>query len=270
MSYWQNKRALILGGSSGLGRALAEVLLDRGARVAIAARGQEALDKTVAELSAPDDEIFALQADVTNAADVERLHIAIHERWHGVDFVAHAAGRSMRGDAITTDPETYQQLWELNFLSAVRIAQAFTPDLLHTRGHLVLVSSLAGKCAPRFLGAYPASKFPLTAFAQQLRLELGPRGLHTLLVSPGPIARDDNSPRYADETNNLPSSAHRPGGGARLKAIDPVVLAKKILAASESRRAELIVPAKTKLLFALTQLCPTFGDWILQKKTSGD
>jgi uncharacterized protein len=268
MSYWLNKRAVILGGSSGLGRALAEVLLDRGTRVAIVARGQEALNKAVAELSAPGEEVFAHAADVTSAADVERLAIAIRERWHGVDFVAHCAGQSMRGDAITTSPDEFQELWELNFLSAVRIAQAFAADLTHARGHLVLVSSLAGKCAPRFLGAYPASKFPLTAFAQQLRLELGPRGLHTLLVSPGPIAREDASGRYAGQATGLPESASRPGGGARLKAIPPVDLAKKILRACEGRRPDLTVPAKTKLLFALAQLWPSLGDWILQKKTS--
>ena len=268
MSYWKSKRAVILGGSSGLGRALAEVLLDRGARVAIVARGQEALDKAVAELASPGDEIIACRADVTSAADVERLAIAVDERWHGVDFVAHCAGRSMRGDAITISPEQYQELWELNFLSAVRAAQAFAADLTHARGHLVLVSSLAGKCAPRYLGAYPASKFPLAAFAQQLRLELGPRGLHTLLVSPGPIAREDASGRYADQSTCLPEPASRPGAGARLTAIPPVQLAHKILAACERRRPELTLPAKTKLLFALAQLWPSFGDWILQKKTS--
>lgn len=270
MSHWQGKRTLILGGSSGLGRALAEVLVDRGARVAIAARGQEALDKAIAELSAPGDQVFALRADVTSGADVERLHLAIHERWRGIDFVAHCAGRSMRGDAITTPPEQFEELWRLNFLSAVRVAQTFAADLAHSRGHIVLVGSLAGKCAPRFLGAYPASKFPLAAFAQQLRLELGPKGVHTLLVSPGPIAREDSGPRYADQSAGLPESASRPGGGARLAAIDPVVLAKKILAACESRRAELVVPAKTKLLFSIAQFWPTFADRILQKKTSGD
>lgn len=268
MNYWQGKRAVILGGSSGLGRALAEVLVDRGARVAIVARGQDALDRAVAELTALDDEIFGIAADVTNAVDVERLAIEIHERWHGVDFVAHTAGRSMRGDAITTPPEEFQQLWELNFLSAVRTAQAFTADLVHSRGHFVMVGSLAGKCAPRYLGAYPASKYPLAAFAQQLRLELGPRGVHTLLVSPGPIAREDTSERYAEQSADLPPSAARPGGGARLKAINPTDLAKKILAACESRRSELVVPAKAKLLFALAQLWPTFGDWILRKKTT--
>lgn len=59
-----------------------------------------------------------------------------------------------------------------------------------------------------------------------------------------------------------------PGGGARLSVIDPIQLSKQILSACEGRRAELVVPAKTKLLFALAQLWPTFGDWILQKKTS--
>ena len=297
MTYWQGKRALILGGSSGLGRALAASLATRGARVAIVARRQESLDKTVAEIvagtprvpspSINSDEIFAVPADVTSAADVERLAISIHERWGGVDFVAHTAGRSMRGDAVTTAPEKFQELWELNFLSAVRTAQAFTADLLHSRGHLVLVGSLAGKCAPRFLAAYPASKFPLAAFAQQLRMELGPRGVHTLLVSPGPIARDHStvgsmapvggvsdadstSSRYADQTAGLAESATRPGAGARLKAIDPNDLAKKILTACEARRPELVIPAKAKLLFAIAQLWPSFADWILQKNTSDD
>lgn len=268
MSHWQSKRTVIIGGSSGLGRALAEVLVGQGARVAIVGRGQEALDRAAAALRRRNSELFTVAADVTSAADVERLALAVHERWQGVDFVAHCAGRSMRGDAISTDPDDFQQLWELNFLSAVRIAQAFTPDLVHSRGHLVLVGSLAGKCAPRYLGAYPASKFPLAAFSQQLRMELGPRGLHTLLVSPGPIARDDPSPRYADQSTNVPDSAQRPGGGARLKLIDPTALAQQILSACESRQPELVVPWKARLLFVLAQLWPALADRILQKNTT--
>ena len=133
-----------------------------------------------------------------------------------------------------------------------------------------LLPSLAGKCAPRYLGAYPASKFPLAAFAQQLRMELGPQGVHTLLVSPGPIARDEIGPRYTDHPADLPESATRPGGGARLKLIDPNHLAQKILTACEARRPELVIPARSKILFALAQLWPTFADWILQRKTTDD
>jgi NAD(P)-dependent dehydrogenase (short-subunit alcohol dehydrogenase family) len=270
MNYWHRKRALVIGGSSGLGRALAEVLLDRGARVAIAARGQAALDRVIAELSAPDDEVFAVSADVTDPADVEQLATTVRERLGGVDFVAHAAGRSMRGDALATPPGQFRDLWELNFLSAVRTVQAFADDLRQSGGHFVLVGSLAGKCAPRYLGAYPASKFPLAAFAQQLRMELGPQGVHTLLVSPGPIARDDADARYSNQSSALPPAALRPGAGARLPAIEPKSLAKQILAACERRRPELVVPAKSKLLFSLAQLWPSLADRILQQKTTNE
>jgi short-subunit dehydrogenase len=267
MSYWRSKRAVITGGSSGLGRALAEALVVRGARVAIVARGQEALDRTAVELSSAGGEVVTIEADVTNGADFERVATTIHERWGGVDFFCHSAGRSMRGDVLTTSPDSFRELWELNFLSAVRGAQLFADSLCQSRGHLVLIGSLASKVAPRYLGAYPASKFPLAALAQQLRLEMGPRGAHILLVCPGPIARDTAVPRYVTNSADVPDAAMRPAGGAKVGAISPTDLAERILQACERRRSELIVPARARLLFILSQLSPTLGDWLLAKNT---
>ncbi|HEY4232439.1 MAG TPA: SDR family NAD(P)-dependent oxidoreductase [Lacipirellulaceae bacterium] len=265
MSYWQSKRALITGGSSGFGRALAAALVERGARVAIVARGQEALTQAAAALSARGGEVLAIAADVTNAAEFERAVTAIRERWGGVDFFCHAAGRSMRGDVLTTSPDEFRELWELNFLSAVRGTQLLAESLCENRGHLVLIGSLASKVAPRYMGGYPASKFPLAALSQQLRLEIGPRGTHVLLVCPGPIAGDHAAPRYASASPTLPAAAQRPGGGANVKAIDPNRLAAKILRACERRQPELIVPARARALFALSQLSPALGDWLLGK-----
>ena len=65
---------------------------------------------------------------------------------------------------------------------------------LRRRGHVVNLGSLAAKTAARWMGAYPATKFALAAYTQQLRLELGPEGLHVLLVCPGPVARKDDRP----------------------------------------------------------------------------
>jgi uncharacterized protein len=276
MTYWHNKRAVITGGSSGLGRALAAALVERGARVAIVARGQEALDRVAAELSARGGDVLPIAADVTAAAEFERAAGTALDRFGGVDFFCHAAGRSMRGEVLTTAPAAFQDLWELNFLSAVRGTQLFADSLCQNRGHLVLIGSLASKVAPRYLGAYPASKFSLAALAQQLRLEIGPRGAHVLLVCPGPIGRDDAGPRYAkalDESGatgsaSVPAAAQRPGGGAKVTAIDPGKLAAMTLRACQRRRPELIVPAQARLLFALAQLSPTLGDWILQKNTA--
>jgi short-subunit dehydrogenase len=160
-------------------------------------------------------------------------------------------------------------LLDLNFLATVRTTQAALPHLVQAHGHVVHIGSLAAKVCSRYLGAYAASKFPLSAYAQQLRLELGPEGLHCLLVCPGPIRREDAGNRYDVEASGLPEEARKPGGGVKLKGIDPEWLAKRILVACERRQAELIVPARAKLLFAIGQLWPAVGDWLVLKMTKG-
>ena len=100
--------------------------------------------------------------------------------------MCHCAGRSMRGEILATTPDQHCELWEVNFLATVQVTQALADDLEASGGHVVLLGSLASKVAPRYMGAYPASKFPLVAFAQQLRLQWGRQGPHVLLVCPGP------------------------------------------------------------------------------------
>ncbi|HEX4412882.1 MAG TPA: SDR family NAD(P)-dependent oxidoreductase [Lacipirellulaceae bacterium] len=272
MTYWRGKRAVVTGGSAGLGRAIARSLAKEGVRVAIVARGQEQLAAAAEELRTIGGEVLPVTCDVTLQADVDRLAETVHTSWGGIDLLCHCAGRSMRGTALGTSPDEYRSVWETNFLAAVRCAQSFADSLKASNGHLVLVGSLASKVAAGYLGAYPASKFPLAAFAQQLRIENTPQGFHTLLVCPGPIARPDDrgdNPRYSGQGGVLPDAAHRPGGGAKTRAIDPNELAAKILRACESRRAELIVPASARLLFIASQVSPRWGDWLLRKLTSG-
>src|SRR5439155_7258198 len=132
-----------------------------------------------------------LPADITHQDQVDAL-IAETIRMHGrIDLLVNCAGKSDRGHIGEISAEHFRELIELNFLSTVRVTRACLPHLVKARGHVVQVGSLASKAAGPYLGAYAASKFPLAAYAQQLRLELGPQGLHTLLVCPGPIRRED-------------------------------------------------------------------------------
>jgi len=158
-------------------------------------------------------------------------------------------------------------LMEINFYAAVRCAQQAAPILMESQGHLVLVGSLASKTASRFIGPYAATKFALAAYAQQLRLELGETGLHVLHVCPGPIARDDAGERYDDQVSDLPEVARKAGAGAKLRPIDPDSLAVRILQACEKRTIEIVVPWKAKWLFAISQISPRMGDWLLSKRT---
>lgn len=269
MSYWRGKHAVVTGGSSGLGLALAEELVAAEARVAIVARRAKQLEAAAEQLRNRGGDVLPISADLTQAQDVNRLTSMVQNCWGTLDLFCHCAGRSMRGTALATSPELFQELWEINFLSALRCTQQFAPLLTNARGHVVLVGSLASKVASGYLGAYPASKFALAALAQQLRLEAR-EAFHVLLVCPGPLARENAHAegRYAAETKEaVPAAAHRPGGGAKLRAIDPHWLARKILTACQQRRAELVVPKTARLLFAISQISPQLGDWVLRKST---
>lgn len=267
MSYWTDKVAVVTGGSAGLGLHIARALVEAGARVTVAARDPSRLASAAASLSRPDRECVPIATDVTRQEDCTALVRQVLTKRGRIDALVHCAGRSTRGEIAATTAQQFSELIDTNFLAAVRMTTAALPVLLHKRSHLVLIGSLASKSAGPYLGAYPASKFPLAAYAQQLRLELGPRGLHTLLVCPGPIRRDDAGERYAHEAANLPPEARRPGGGVKLKGIDPAWLAGRILRACQRRQAELIVPARAKLLFAISDLWPSLGDWIIRRMT---
>jgi NAD(P)-dependent dehydrogenase (short-subunit alcohol dehydrogenase family) len=267
MGYWQDKVVLVTGGSSGLGRALAQAFAAAGGKLVLAALDDDLLRDAIATLQAAGHDVLGVPTNVTRDEDVDALLAQALARFGRLDALINCAGRSARGEAATTRPDEFRTLLELNFLATVRCTHGALPHLLQTHGHVVNVGSLAAKTAARFLGAYPASKFPVAAYSHQLRLELKPRGVHVLLVCPGPIARPDAGVRYDGQAAGLPAAARRPGGGVKLKGLPPERVVAKILKYCERRQPELVMPARARLLFAISQLSPTLGDWILGRMT---
>jgi len=282
MSYWQNKVAIVTGGSSGLGLAIAKQLYASGSTVVLAARDAERLKGATSDVRKERTELttgpvkgsgieqygaIGISCDITRDDQVESLLGQTLERYGQLDMLVNCAGKSSRGKVLETTPEQFQEMWELNFLALVRCTRAAAPYLLKSRGHLVNIGSLAAKTASKFLGPYPATKFAVAAYTQQLRLELEPEGLHVLLVCPGPIKRDDAGQRYMEQANQLPDTASQPGGGVKLKRLEPEQLAKKILTACERRKKELVIPIKSRVLFAMSQISPSFGDWLVNWMT---
>lgn len=263
MTYWENKVAVVTGASSGLGLEIARALVRLRAKVAIVARDEQKLLAAGEQLGA---QATPFPADVTDQDEVDQLGKRVQQEFGTVNALINCAGRSTRGAVLDTTPEEFQSLWELNFLGTVRCTRAFAPLLLESQGHLVNIGSLASKTTSRYLGAYPASKFPIAAYSQQLRLELNSRGLHVLLVCPGPIMRADSVPRYRDA--DVPGAAQQPGAGVRLKGLDPAMVAEKILVSCQRRKPELVLPAKARILLVLSQLSPSLGDWLIRKMTS--
>lgn len=266
-AYWKQRVALVTGGSSGLGRVLADALAAAGARVVLAGLEPEAVAGAADEMRAAGHDVLGVPADITQQEDVDRLLAAALERYGRLDALVNNAGRSMRGKVLDTTPEQFRQLLELNLIALVRCTRAAVPHLLKQRGHVINIGSLAAKSASRFVGAYPASKFAVAAYSQQLRLELGPEGLHVLLVCPGPITRKDARLYPLEGLEDIPARARAPGAGVRVRTIDPHWLAQQVLRACQRRRPELVVPGKARLLFAISQLSPRLGDWLVRKMT---
>lgn len=271
-TYWSGKVVVVTGGSTGLGKAIAGAFASRGAHVVIAARRADVLAAAAEELRAQGRDVTVVAADVTRDDDVKRLFTKTIEHFGKLDVLVNNAGRSMRKAIDETNAEDFRELLELNFVGLVRCTCEALPHLLASRGHVVNIGSLAGRTAARWVGAYPASKFAVTAYSQQLRLELAEKGLHVLLVCPGPVGRDEprsqaERDQRGESNTGLPRSAYEPGAGVRTKAISPEQLAADIVRACERRQAELVRPRLARLLFVLAQLSPRLGDWLVRKLT---
>jgi uncharacterized protein len=267
MDSWEDKVVLVTGGSSGLGRVIAQEFAAAGAKLAIAALEEGAAERAAAELGTAQRPALGVQANVTRQEDVDRLVAETIARFGRLDVLVNNAGRSVRGKVLDTTPEQFRDLLELNFLGVVRMTRAAAPHLLQSRGHVVNIGSLAAKSAARWVGAYPATKHAVAAYSQQLRLELGEQGLHVLLVCPGPIQRQDARLYPLEGLEDLPETARKPGGGVKTRPIPPQKLARAILRACQRRQPELVMPCRARLLFAIAQLWPSAGDWLVLHKT---
>ena len=266
MGHFTGKAAIVTGGSSGLGLSIAGALVEAGAHVAIVARSAEKLESAIRALRPRGQgQVLNVVADVTRPDDVERMMATCLRHFGKLDMLVNCAGSSARGDVLSTTVEDFRRLMELNFFALVACTRAALPHLLQSRGHVVNIGSLAAKSASRFMGGYAASKFAVAAYSQQLRLELAEQGLHVLLVCPGPIARDEV--RVYPGSEQLPDSARKAGAGVQLERLQPEALAGRILKSCERRDLEIVTPAKARLLFAIADLSPTLGDWLLRKFT---
>ena len=267
MSYFQDKVVLVTGSSSGLGRVIAQGFADAGAKVVIVGLEDADVQRAVEEMKSSGHDVLGLAANLTQQSDVDTLFSETLRHYGRLDVLVNNAGRSMRGKVLDTTPDQFRDLLELNLIATVRCTRAAVPHLLPNRGHVINIGSLAAKSASRWVGAYPASKHAVAAYSQQLRLELGPEGLHVLLVCPGPISRDDPRLYPLEGLEDVPEKARRPGAGVKVSTIPPERLTRAILRACEKRRPEIVMPGKARLLFAIAQLFPSLGDWIVLRKT---
>lgn len=268
---WRDRRVIVTGGTAGFGLVLARRLAQDGARVLIVGRSPDGVRRALEACDRAGEATSALHgitADLGRAGEGNRVAGESLRLLGGIDDVFCCVGRSGRAKILDAGDDLLREYLTANLFAATELTRAVADDVAAARGHLVYIGSLAGKIVMPFLGPYSVAKSALAAFTDAVRLELAPRGVHVLLVSPGPIARAADDPaaeraatRYLEEAAaaGLPAQATAPGGTTSLSQLDPDMLASRVFDACRRRTAELVVPRKVGLLAGLIEWFPDGG-----------
>jgi len=187
----EGRVALITGGSKGIGRACAAALSAEGCRVALCARGAEALGEAVADLAARGAEVLALPADLSEAGSAPRVVGSTVQRFGRLDILVNNAGAIRGGDFLTTPAEHWAQDWTLKLLGYTRMAQAALPVMRARRwGRIINVTGVASRNPTPDYMAGGLANAGLTNFTRALADLAAPDGILVTAVSPGATATE--------------------------------------------------------------------------------
>lgn len=184
------KVALVTGASSGIGRATAALLAERGATVALVARDGERLEQLAGQISQAGGHAFALPTDITNADARTRLIDAVSQRSGRLDVLVNAAGVIASGRIDDTKLDAWRAMFELNVDAVFHLTQLCVPMLTEQRGAVVNVSSVCGLRAFPGVLSYAVSKAALDQLTGCAALELAGAGVRVNAVNPGVVVSE--------------------------------------------------------------------------------
>lgn len=187
MSDIKGRVAFVTGGASGLGLAMARSFLARGARVMLADRDEEGLNRAVAELSKDSNEIASVVCDVADVEQVKAAAQATIDHFGKVHIVANNAGVGLGGQPGEIAIEDWRWIVDINLLGVVYGVEIFTP-LIQSHGeggHFINTASMAGHVAPGTMGPYNATKYAVVGYSEGLKNELMPHKIGVSVLCPG-------------------------------------------------------------------------------------
>lgn len=203
----KGKVAIVTGASSGIGQAAAEMIAREGAIVVAVARRAERLTELVQRIVAAGGHATALPADVTVEAQANEVVAQTLARHGRVDILVNSAGIVRPGSVEEADPAEWREQIDINLLAPMYLSKAVIPDMRRRGdGHILNVSSTAGRTAGARHSGYSASKWGVTGYSESMRQELAPFGIRVTVVEPGAT------------TTEVGDSIRHPGDRAAIQA----------------------------------------------------
>ena len=251
-----DRAVIITGASEGIGAELARQLAGHAAWLALAARRAHELDVVAQDCIARGGRAIVVPTDVTDPAQCEHLMARTLEAYGKIDVLVNNAGVGAHfAFAPPLDLTAFDRVMRVNHLGSVHCTYHALASLKKSKGHIVAISSLAGKTGVPQRTAYSASKFAMQGFFDSLRIELEGTGVAVSVIFPGFVRSsirknalgNDGAPRGVDHRGDAP-------------AMETDECARQIIAAMVARKRELVMTPKWKLMALLKIFFPEMID----------
>jgi len=256
---FENKVVIVTGASSGIGRALSIGFAEEGAKVVVSARSEEKLQELVKEIRGAGGNAIYVKCDVSSREDVKNLMNKTMNEFARIDILVNNAGIGLYGEVEKIDDDSLTKLFKTNIFGPLYCIQEVIPIMKKQgSGHIVNVSSVAGRRAMPGVAGYAMSKFALHALSESLRIELKPYNIHVTVISPGLIKTD------------FPDHAMRAGGSKAVyskesRRMTSEECARIILNAVYKKKREEVITAGGKFIVLMNKFFPSFTDWLVYK-----
>jgi len=250
----------ITGASSGIGEALAHEFSSKGAQLVLSARNESKLEEVQNTCPNPAAHMV-LPLDLNEADALKDTSTTVLNRFGKVDILVNNSGVSQRSIAAQTGMDVDRAIMETNFFGTIGLTKALLPSMINRKsGHIVVISSVAGKLGTPLRSSYCASKHALHGFFDSLRAEAWRQGIRVTLVCPGFI-------RTNISINALTESGTPQGtmDNAQANGMPAHVCAKKIVKAVEKNKSEVYIGGKEILGIYLKRFIPGLFNIIIKR-----
>jgi short-subunit dehydrogenase len=256
--FFKNKAVAITGGSDGIGKALIELLLPLGAKVATCARNQDKLYDL--QLKYSDMPLHCVVADVSNYNDCKLFIDSTIKQFGGIDILINNAGISMRSLLKDAELDVFRKVMDINYFGTVYCTKLALQSIIDRKGTIVGVSSIAGYRGLPGRSGYSASKFALNGWLEAVRTELMEDEVNVMWVCPGYTS---SNIRNAALNARSQSQGASPLNEAELMSARDC--AHHILVAIEKKKRTLVLTFKGKQTVFVNKFFPAWADKLTRK-----
>lgn len=262
MNQFKDKVIWITGASSGIGEALAIELAKQEARLILSARREDELKRVAALTKLPELDLMILPFDLKDTSNASALTATIINKFGRIDVLVNNGGMSQRAEAEKTSIDTDRELMEINYFSYVQLTKAVLPYMKRQKnGHVVVISSIAGKFGFYLRSGYSAAKHALHGFYESFRLETEKLGIRTLIVCPGKVKTNISLNAVTD------TGKHGKMDESHVDAMSAEECARIILKAISNNEEEILVGGKELLAVKIKRFFPKWFGKIIRKQS---